>query len=113
MVTFLSLPSYLAVLALRCQLILLQCAHHIDDAFVYVGQLDIRERPVIGGANILEDHALTVRLIHRQRGGTLQLADLLRGLRPRADQRHDLTIQFINLLSPAINIHALPLLCFP
>ncbi len=58
-------------LALRCQLILLQRAHHIDDAFVNVGQLDIRQRTMVGGANILEDHALAVGFIHRHRGGTL------------------------------------------
>ena len=48
------------------ELIFLQRAHHVDDALVDVGQFDIGQRPVIGGAHILEDDPLAVRLVDRQ-----------------------------------------------
>ena len=57
---------------LRCQLVPLQCSHHVDDALVDMRQLDVGKRPFVCRAHVRVDHLLACRLIYRQRGRHLQ-----------------------------------------
>ena len=61
-------------------------------------QLDVRQRPLVGRAHVGVDHLFARRLVHRQRSGSLQVTDHLRGAGPLAQQLHKLAVQNINLV---------------
>ena len=95
--------AWLPALCLCClraslagQLVPLQCPHHVDNAFINMRQLDVRQRTFVGRAHIGVDNLLAIRLVDRQRGGSLQIADHLRRARPFAQQFNELAVQHID-----------------
>src|SRR5690348_7777970 len=84
-----------AVRSGRGQLVLLERAHHVDDALVNVLQLNVGERSVVGRADIVKDDALAVRLVNGEVGGAFELADFVRRRGPLVEQRDDLPVDFI------------------
>ena len=68
-------------------------------------QFDVWQGAFVGRAHIGVDHLFTLRLVNRQRRGSLQVADHLRGAGSLAQQFHKLAVQNINLVSQFFQRH--------
>ena len=76
-------------------------------------QFDVRQRTFVGRAHIGVDHLFARRLVDRQRRGSLQVADHLRGAGSLAQQFHKLAVQNINLFSQFFQRHFILVLKTP
>src|SRR5262249_55865592 len=86
-------------------LCLLNVAHHVNDPFIDVAQLVVRQGALVGPAHVLKDGFLPIRLVDGQAGIALQLADLLRGPGPLVEQVHQAAVELVDLLAPVGNLH--------
>jgi len=87
----------------------LQRPHYVDNALIHMLNLGVVQRARVSGANMVEDSLLTLRLIDWKTGCFLKLANRLRSLCTLVDESNNLLIQFINLLPPVGDFHAVAL----
>src|SRR5579859_366249 len=90
---------------LGLDLLFLQCAHDVNNAFEDVLQLMVGQRPAIERAHVLENLLLPVRFIDRHLCVALQAANLLRRLRALVQQLNHLAVKLVNFLSPVCDVH--------
>src|SRR6185437_5110912 len=86
-------------------LLLLQLAHDVDNAFEDVLNFTIRQRTFIGFLHALKNVLLPLGLINWKIGVVLQLADLPRRRSALVDQLYQFEIQLIDFLAPVFYGH--------
>src|SRR5579864_4192898 len=89
----------------RRDLFLLNVAHHVHDALVNADQIASGQGPPVGVLHIVKDNAFAVRLIHGHIGITLQPSNLHGGACALAQQRDEPAIEFIDFVSPVLDVH--------
>src|SRR6185437_12245458 len=86
-------------------LLLLQLAHDVDNAFEDMLNLAIRQRALIGLLHALEHMLLALGFVNGKIGVVLQLADLPRCRSSLIDQLYQFEIQLIDFLTPIFYGH--------
>src|SRR6185312_1192244 len=86
-------------------LLLLQLAHHVDNALEDVLYFAVGKRAFIGLLHALEDAFLALRFIDGKVGIIFQLPDFACRRCPPIDQIYELEVQLIDFLTPVFDGH--------
>src|SRR5579885_426975 len=86
-------------------LLLLQFAHDVDNAFENVLNLAVGKRPFVRFLHAFENVLLSLRFINGKIGVVLQLANLPCRRRALVDQLYQFEIQIIDFLTPVFYRH--------